>query len=407
METLKKSLENSSFRKLPYCRQWIDEEDITAVSNVLRGDYLTTGPTSKAFEDAFAKAVNAKNATVVSSGTAALHLAMLALGIGAEDAVIVPAVTFLASANCVEYVGARVIFADVDPRTGLMELEHIAAAYEAHPNEKIKAIIPVHLNGQTADLKAISEFAKERGLFIVEDACHALGTQYKDTVTGDCSYCDICIFSAHPVKTIAMGEGGILTTNSNQLDEKIKCLRSHGMTKNVDLFENKDLAYSPEGAVNGWYYEMQELGYNYRASDIHCALGLSQLKKLDVFLEKRRLYVEYYLSKIDTISPHIKPLAHTNHGAVGWHLFPILCDFEALNISRQRMMQALSDLGIFAQVHYLPIPYQPYYKHKYGEQNFPNAMKYYNSVMALPLYPAMSEDDIDYVLDALLKIIEG
>lgn len=389
---------------LPYGRQTIDDDDIASVIRALKSDYLTTGPITVEFEDAFAHEVEASHAIAINSGTSGLHLAMLALGIGAGDAVIVPSLTFLASANCVEYVGGDVVFADVNPDTGLMEIEHIKQAM----HDGVKAIILVHLNGQTTDLDAIKTFAQNHNLYIIEDACHALGGTFishtgQRQKIGNAAYSDITMFSGHPVKTIAMGEAGILTTNNDALADKLRLLRSHNMEKNPERFTNKALAFDTYGSVNPWYYEMHEPGYNFRCSDIHCALGLSQIKKLKEFVRKRQELVDIYLDQIKGFAPAIKPITHTGHGEYGWHLFPVLCDFSTR--SRKVFMEALSAEGILTQVHYIPVSEQPYYKAKYPTVSVPGAMEYYNRILSLPLYPSMTPDDVTTVTRAIKQVI--
>ena len=273
---------------IPYGRHCIEEDDIAAVAAVLRSDHLTGGPVVEEFETAFAKRVGARHAVAVSSGTAGLHLASLALGLGAGMLVIVPTLTFLATANAPTYTGAQVVFADVDPNTGLMGPSELEEALDRAEGE-VKAVYPVHLNGQASDMEAIKNICDSRGIRIIEDACHALGGEYRTTdgqwhPVGSCQHSDMAVFSMHPVKNIAMGEGGMVTTNDDQLCQTLRRLRNHGMIHEPEAFQDHKAAFDPEGNPNPWYYEMQELGYNYRASAIHCALGLSQLSKLDRFL---------------------------------------------------------------------------------------------------------------------------
>ena len=404
--------EPTPHKVLPYGKQTIEDDDIAAVIDVLKSDYLTTGPVTAQFEDAFSKEVEAPFAVAVNSGTSGLHLAMIALGIGADDAVIVPSVTFLASANCAEYVGADVVFADVNPKNGLMELEHIQKAYNEHTGKPIKAIILVHLNGQTTDIEAVSQFAKDNNLYLVEDACHALGGEFiskhqKTHKIGNSHYSDITMFSGHPVKTIAMGEAGILTTANEELYNTLKLARSHNMQKDPSQMLNKELAYDTDGSLNPWYYEMHEPGYNFRCSDIHCALGLSQIKKLKSFVQKRQLLVNTYLELLPDLSDFLAPIEYNNHGNFGWHLFPVLCNFDAMGLSRKALMNKLSEYKIYTQVHYIPVSSQPYYQNKYPDNNLPGAMEYYNHVLSLPLFPSMEIEDVQYVIKTLRDILHG
>ena len=291
---------------LPYGRQVIDDDDIAAVVAVLKGDFLTTGPTVEKFEAAFAERVGARFAVACSSGTAALHLATLAAGLGEGDSAIVPTVTFLATANAVRFVGADVVFADVDKATGLLRPEDLEMAIAASSGNA-KAVLPVHLGGQSADMAAIAKIAKRHGMIVIEDACHALGTTLDDGVVGDCQHSAMAAFSFHPVKTIAMGEGGAVTTNDPVLYEKLTRLRNHGMTRDPQRFSNDDLAFGDDGSPNPWYYEMPEVGFNYRASDIHCALGLSQLRKLDAFVSARRSLADTYDRLLAPFAPYDRP----------------------------------------------------------------------------------------------------
>jgi dTDP-4-amino-4,6-dideoxygalactose transaminase len=289
---------NSNKKFIPYAQHDVDEQDIEAVISILRGDYLTTGPTVLAFEKKLAEVTGSNEAISCSSGTAALHLSALALKLGPGDKVIVPSITFLATANAVRFVGAEVIFSDVDPGTGLITAKHFEKSVGDN-SDQVKAVVPVHLAGQSPDMRAIASIAKDHGIKIIEDASHALGTtniraNSTKTRVGDCNDSDITIFSFHPIKSIAAGEGGALTTRSKDLARRILLLRNHGMERTPERFMNRDLAFDASGNVNPWYYEMQEVGYNYRISDINCALGLSQLGKLHSFLDRRRKLADYY-----------------------------------------------------------------------------------------------------------------
>lgn len=391
---------------LPYARQSIDEGDIAAVAAVLRGDWLTTGPKVKAFEETFAAKVGARFAVSCSSGTAGLHLASLALALGEGDAIVMPALTFLATANAARYVGAEVIFAGVDPDSGLMGAADLNAALEGAADKGAKAVFPVHLNGQCRDMEAIAALAAERGLKVVEDACHALGTTYRtdrgETVSvGSCRHGDIAVFSFHPVKIIAMGEGGAVTTNDEALYERLVKLRNHGITHDANAFENAELAFDGDGSANPWYYEMPELGFNYRASDINCALGLSQLGKLDHFVSRRRALAARYDDLLAPLAPLVRPVSRVADCEPAWHLYVVLIDFTTAGISRAVLMQRLRDEGIGTQVHYIPVYEQPYYRRRYGRQSLPGAEAYYARALSLPLFPAMSEADVERVVGAL------
>lgn len=390
---------------LPYGKQEIGDDDVAAVAAVLRGDWLTTGPTVEAFETALAEKVGAQFAVVCSSGTAALHLAVLAAGIGPGDAAVVPSITFLATANAIRYVGGDVVFADVDSATGLMTPATLESAL-ARSAGNIKAVLPVHLAGQTIDLEAVSAIAKRAGAIVIEDACHALGTTLTNGgVVGDCRYSAMTVFSFHPVKTIAMGEGGAITTNDLVLYERLLRLRNHGMTRVPSQFSNADLAFDADGKPHPWYYEMPEVGFNYRASDIHCALGLSQIRKLDGFIARRRELASLYDDLLKPLVPHILPPLRTGLSDPAWHLYAVRIDFAGLGISRELLVQQLRNEGIGTQVHYVPVHMQPYYQDTVGLLQLPGAMTYYRSTLSLPLFPAMTSDDVKRVVSALDRAV--
>lgn len=396
---------------LPYGRQKIDEDDIAAVVAVLRGDWLTGGPSVGAFEKSLASYVGAKYSVSCSSGTAALHLAALALGLGPGDAVVVPSLTFLATANAVRFVGAEVIFADVDPENGLMGPIELNNALEKAKDKNIKAVFPVHLNGQCSDLDEIHAIASKHGMAVVEDACHALGTVYTSSSTGElvhvgeCRHGGMVVFSFHPVKTIAMGEGGAVMTRGEDLAQSLRSLRNHGMTNAPETFVNRDLAFDSQGRPHPWYYEMPEIGYNYRASDIHCALGLSQLGKLDDFIEARRALVDRYDQALSSMGPVVRPIRRVTGCSPGWHLYVVLIDFALAGISRAELMRSLREQNIGTQVHYLPVHQQPYYRRRYGLQDLPGADAYYAAALSLPLFPSMTDNDVYRVVDALKTLI--
>lgn len=384
-------------RFLPYGRQSIDDADIAAVSGVLRGDFLTTGPAVAAFESAFASRVGAKHAIACSSGTAALHLAALALGPGPGDTIVVPSVTFLATANAARYVGASVAFADVDPDTGLMTVDTLKAAIEKTESKKVASVFPVHLNGQSCDMARIKEFCDARGISVVEDACHALGG---DGV-GACHFSDIAIFSLHPVKAIAAGEGGVVTTNDPDLAERLQRFRNHGMVRDAACFQDPDQGLDRNGDANPWYYEMQEPGFNYRLSDIHAALAASQLEKLDRFVERRRGLAGRYDQAMRRLSPRVRPVSRVLGPPPAWHLYVVLIDFTKVGKSRRAVMQILREAGVGSQVHYYPVHRQPYYRGLYPGTELPGADAYYAQALSLPLFPAMEDADVDFVVESL------
>ena len=395
---------------LPYGRHAIDDDDVAAVEAVLRGEFLTTGPAVAGFERALAEAVNAPDAVACSSGTAALHLAAMSIGLGPGDAAVVPAITFLATANAVRLTGAEVLFADVDPDTGLMGADHMVAAIGAAGGLRVRAVLPVHFAGQPAPMDEIAALAQEHDLAIVEDACHALGSTCETRSgaparLGQAEHGGLAAFSFHPVKTVAMAEGGALTGQDRTLLDRARRLRNHGMTREPAAFTEYALAFDTDGAANPWHYEMPEPGLNYRASDIHCALGLSQLGKLERFVARRRALAANYDTRIAALAPLVRPLSRRSGCAPAWHLYVVLIDFAAAGISRRRVIEALRADGIGSQVHYIPLHLQPYYRRRHGERDLPGAMAYFERCLSLPLFPAMADEDVEHVVDALARVL--
>lgn len=388
---------------LPYGRQCIDEADIAAVVEVLRGDFLTTGPTVDAFEAAFAAAVDAPHAVACSSGTAGLHLAMMALGIGPGDVVVVPTVTFLASANCAVYVGAEVVFADIDPETGLTTPAAIADAVTRAGRDRVKAIVAVHLNGHCVDVAALAAAFPE--IPIVEDACHALGATAAGAVVGSCPHAAITMFSTHPVKTVATGEGGVLTTRDPVLDERLRRFRNHGMVREPDRFEDVSAGFDPEGRPNPWYYEMPEPGFNYRLSDIHAALGLAQIGRLPAFVARRRALRERYDAALGRCGPSVRALPTAPDCQPAWHLSVAMIDFAGLDVARGTVMRRLREAGIGTQVHYVPVHRQPYFRRHAPTPDLPGAEAYYARCLSLPLFPTMEDGDVDRVVAELNRAL--
>lgn len=388
---------------LPYGRQCVDDADVAAVAEVLRGDFLTTGPTVDAFETAFATAVGAPHAVACSSGTAGLHLAMMALGIGPGDVVVVPTVTFLASANCAVYVGAEPVFADVDAETGLTTPALIAEAVARAGRDRVKAIVAVHLNGHCVDVAALAETYPE--IPIVEDACHALGATVGDVAVGACAHSAVTMFSTHPVKTVASGEGGVLCTPDPVLDERLRRYRNHGMVREPDRFEDRAAGFDASGEPNPWYYEMPEPGYNYRLSDIHAALGLSQIGRLGAFVARRRQLRREYEAALSRCGPHVRALVTAPGCDPSWHLSVALIDFAALGVARGTVMRRLREAGIGTQVHYFPVHRQPYYRRTVDTPPLVGADAYYERCLSLPLFPAMVDGDVDRVVSELMRAI--
>lgn len=401
--------ENEKF--IPYGRQSIAGEDITAVVEVLQSDFLTGGPLVAEFEGAFAACVGSEYAIACSSGTAALHLAALALNLEEDYLAVIPTMTFLATANCVRYTHGEIVFADCDPNTGLLRLDDLATAIKS-ADKPPKLVIPVHMNGHSVELEAIHDIAEEYGMRVIEDACHALGTQYlaKDGTMhkiGACSFSDMTIFSLHPVKTITMGEGGVITTNKKDLYSKLIKLRNHGLTQNPSEFINKPLAYDSEDQINPWYYEMSDLGYNYRASDIHCALGISQLYKLDSFILRRSELVAHYNDLLGSFGDDISPVPAPAHSKSTLHLYVVHIDFDAVGVNRSTLMKRMREKGIGTQVHYLPVHLQPYYQHRYHQEDISNATEYYKKCLSLPLFHDMTGTDVQQVVKVLKQSINS
>ncbi|MCA3246895.1 MAG: UDP-4-amino-4,6-dideoxy-N-acetyl-beta-L-altrosamine transaminase [Azospirillum sp.] len=392
---------------LPYGRQYIDDADVAAVADVLRGDWLTTGPAVEAFEAAFARAVDAPHVVACNSGTAALHLAMLALGLGPGDVALVPAITFMATANAARYVGADVAFVDVDPQTGLATPAHFADAI-ARAGGRARAMLPVHYAGRCAGPAELADLAARHGLSVVEDACHALGSFYGDGIpVGAARHAAMCTFSFHPVKTIAMGEGGAVTTRDPALAEKLRRLRSHGIERRPEAFFDTAAATAADGGVNPWYHELHEPGFNYRASDINCALGRSQLAKLPAFAAERRRLAALYDRSIASLAPVVRPLAPVAGCDPALHLYVVRIDFAALGTDRAAVMRALAANGVGTQVHYIPVDRQPYYRRLYGATPLPGAAVFYDSCLSLPLYYGMTDADVGRVVDALRTVARG
>jgi len=389
---------------LPYGHQVVDDDDIAAVDAALRGEFLTTGPAVAQFEAEFAARTGARHAVACSSGTAALHLATMAIGLGPSDAAIVPSLTFLATANAVRFTGAEVVFADVDSRTGMLTAETLRAALKS-ARGKVKAVLPVHLAGMVADMNAIGTVAGDAGLTIIEDACHALGaTDGAGSAVGACARGALAAFSTHPVKTITTGEGGIVTTNDAALAERARRLRNHGMEHDPARW-TEPAAGSDGDRPAPWYYEMAEIGYNYRLTDIGCALGLSQLKKLDRFLKRRAELAARYDRSLATLKPHVTIPARPTSGVAAWHLYAVQIDFSALQRRRGDVMRTLRAAGIGTQVHYIPVHRQPYYRKRYGNLAMPGADAYYARTLSLPLFPSMKDSDVDRVVGALKQAL--
>ncbi len=389
---------------IPYGRHHIDEDDIQAVVDILRGTQLTQGPKVEEFERAIAGYVGAKYAVAVSSGTTALHLACMAAEVGAGDKVVTSPNTFVASANCALYVGASPEFADIDAHT--LNMSPASLAQRCASIDKVKAIIPVHFAGLPCNMVAIKNIADDYGALVIEDASHALGATYPHGGrVGNCAHSDMTVFSFHPVKIIAAGEGGMITTNSEILYRRLLRLRSHGINKLDDLFVDQEKAYT-NGEKNPWYYEMQELGFNSRITDIQCALGLSQFNKLDRFLLRRREIAGEYDHALKGCPFLTQPQISGRKNSAN-HLYVIRIDFDSLGMSRGDVMTKLLANDIGTQVHYIPVPYQPYYQNLgFQVGDFPVAEKYYREALSIPLYFGLTPEQQQKVIDSLKSILK-
>lgn len=388
-------------RSISYGRQTIDEDDIRAVVSALRSDYLTQGPLCEEFEKAICGYTGARYAVACANGTAALHLACMAAGVGRGDSIVTSPVTFLASANCAVYLGATPLFADIDPCTFNISPEEVEKKLKYNSN--VKAIIPVHFAGLPADMEAISKAARKRGIVIIEDACHALGALWRTkegkwTRVGDCSHSDMTVFSFHPVKSITTGEGGAITTNDKKIYERLKRLRAHGVVKDPASFVNNEQA--------PWYYEMHSLGFNYRLSDVQCALGLSQMKKLDKFIERRREIAALYSGLLSKY-PFIETQRITDDSLSAFHLYPVRIRFDEMNVSKKEWFSLMDDIGIRPQVHYIPLHLQPFFQKEFGYRkgDFPAAERFYSEEVSLPIYPSLTNEEAGFVTEAVVSTI--
>jgi UDP-4-amino-4,6-dideoxy-N-acetyl-beta-L-altrosamine transaminase len=381
---------------IPYGRQDISDADIQAVVDVLRSDFLTQGPAVPAFEKSVADYCGTQHAIASNSATSALHIACLALGVGPNDVVWTSPITFVASANCALYCGAKIDFVDIDPRTYNMSVERLAEKLaQAEKSGKLpKAVIPVHLCGQPCDMAGIRALSRQYGFKIIEDASHAIGGRYKGEPIGNCRYSDITVFSFHPVKIITTAEGGMAMTNDAQLAKRMQLLRSHGITRDVS-----EMTHVPDGP---WYYQQIDLGYNYRMTDLQAALGLSQMQRLDVFVAKRHAIANRYDQLLAGL-PVTVPWQHPD-GYSGLHLYVIRLKLAAIGQTHRQVFESLRASGIGVNLHYIPVHLQPYYEGLGFKAGYcPEAEQYYAEAISLPMYPNLTEAQQDRVVSALVE----
>ena len=401
------------FFMIPYGKHYIDEDDIQSVVDVLRCGMLTQGPKVAEFENKVANYVGAKYAVAVANGTAALHLACMALELGRGDKVITSPNTFVATSNSILYLGSKPVFIDIDKQTLNIDIDQIEQAILDSSN--IKAIFPVHFAGLPCDMERIKQLADKYNLAIVEDAAHALGATYNNgNKVGNCEYADMTCFSFHPVKGIAAGEGGMITTNDFDIYRKLTLLRSHGITKGNFEFPgvsrpdnslvNKDAALEA-GELKRWYYEMQSLGFNYRITDIQSALAISQMGKIDLFLDARRSMVKVYDKAFKDI-PNITLLQAHGRDNSSHHIYVVSIDFDKIGMTRHQFMEKLAEQGVGSQVHYIPVVSQPYYQELgYKIQQYSITDTYYQSTLSIPLYYGLSDVDQRLVISSIRKLL--
>jgi perosamine synthetase len=384
---------------ISYGKQSIDQNDIDAVVEILKGNWITQGPAVKNFEDELINYFGSNHACAVSNGTAALHLTGLALGWQAGDIVLTSPITFLATANCIVYAGATPDFVDIDPITYIIDPNQVEDKIKFYQSQgkKVKAVIGIDFAGHPCDWKALRSIADKYGLQLVNDNCHAMGAIYYGDKEYAGKYADVVTQSYHAVKHITTGEGGAVLTKDITIDEKVRCLRAHGMTKDSNKLEKID---------GLWYYEMHEMGYNYRITDFQCALGSSQLKKLDQFIQKRRKIANIYDKSFSIVDSLKIPKAH-NSVSHAYHLYPLQINFDDLALTKTKFFQRMKDVGVNLQVHYIPVHLQPFYKNNYGFQpgDFPVSERFYRNEVSLPIYPDLSRKEVTFVVNNILEII--
>ena len=392
--------------KIPYGKHYIDRSDILSVSNALKNQSITQGPLIEKFEKKICKLVKAKYAVAVSSCSAGLHIAIASLGGNSQNRnqIITSPISFVSTANAIIHNNLKPVFLDINKSTLNLDIDELRKTLDK--NKKIKAIMPVHLAGNPLDSKRLYTYAKKKKLYVIEDAAHSFGAKYEDgNIVGSCKYSDLTIFSFHPVKTITTGEGGVVTTNSKEIYQRLLKLRSHGIEKNCKSWTDRKLGFTRNNK-NMWYYEMQDLGFNYRITDIQCALGISQLSKLNKIINKRKKIAKLYDNSFKNLEnifiPQFKKRERSSN-----HLYIINFNFKKLNLSRNQLMKKLLNKNIITQVHYIPIPLHPYFKKKgYKITSIKNALGYYSQALSIPIFYNLDEKKQKFVIDNIKKIIE-
>lgn len=387
-------ISNPASPVIPYGRQSINDDDIQSVVDVLKTSWITQGPKVAEFEKAIANYCGAKYAVAVSNGTAGLHLACLAAGLKAGDEAVTTPMTFVATANAISYTGARPVFADIQYHTVNIN----PAEIEQRISKRSRAILPVHFAGLPVDLTEINQIAKKHKLLVIEDACHAFGASYQGRKIGSCDYSDMTVFSFHPVKAFTTGEGGCITTNNPKLYKRLKSLANHGIYRD-EAIQKKS---------GGWAYELRDLGYNFRLTDLQCALGISQLNRVDRFIENRRAIADRYIQAFSNLNGQVLlPQLNFEDRESAWHLFLFRIQSPKAGVLRRKIYETLKADGIYSQIHYIPVTQQPFYRKlmKSKKQSCPNAEKYYSETLSLPLYPDLSDEDIQRVIETTSQAV--
>lgn len=394
-----------SKKLLYYGHQLIDKQDIESVVETLKGDWLTTGPIVEKFEKKISSYTGAKYAVCCSSGTAGLILAYMALGEKNKN-YLIPSMTFVSTASSASLLGKKINFSDCDSKNGLIKVKDLENKIKKN---KIHVIVPVHMNGKCVDLEKIYILAKKNNIYVVDDASHAIGSDYKtnsnEKLKVGCGlHSDMTVFSFHPVKNMTTGEGGAITTNSEELYQKLLMFRNHGIEKNIKKMKNKKLAFNNEGERNTWYYEVQNIGFNFRLSDINCALGLSQFRKLAMFKRKRQMLVNTYCFLFESLNEFVRPVNDPGDQLTAWHLFVVKINFKKLKKDRNYLINRLKEFNIQTQVHYIPVHYHPFFS-KSVNKNLVGTEAYYDEILSLPLHPMMNNKDVKTVVNSIKEIL--